>query len=69
MIRGRTMYSGDSRSDEDGYYKLLVAVVHRAVLDTHLQPDKYKRQWDRCKAAEDKESAEQFLSLAQQMNS
>jgi hypothetical protein len=64
MIRGRVCRPG-SRLDDDNYYLLLVAIVHRAMLDLNLQPETYKNKQYAKLAQENLESAKQFVELAQ----
>jgi hypothetical protein len=63
MIRGRVCRPG-SRLDDDNYYLLLVAIVHRAVLDLKLKPDTYKCKRYALEAQENLESATAFVELA-----
>jgi hypothetical protein len=63
MIHGKTLY-GECRSDEDGYYLLLVAVVRRAMQDSKLRPERYKRPRDQREFAGYKQTAKEFIALA-----
>lgn len=65
MIRGRTLH-GECRSEDDGYYLLLVAVVRRAMQDSKLRPETYKRPRDRVAVEWCKRDAEEFIALAQE---
>jgi hypothetical protein len=64
MLRGRVCRPGSYLDDNDNYYLLLVAIVHRAVLDLNLKPDTYKCQRYALEARENLESAKQFVELA-----
>ena len=64
MIRGRVCRP-ECRDDSDNYYMLLVAVVHRAVLDSQIRPREYKDKRHAVLMQENRRTAAEFLALAQ----
>jgi hypothetical protein len=63
-MRGRVCYHEVECDETTGYYKLAIALIHRAVLDAQIDPTRYKNERYRQVQQRNKESAEQFLELA-----
>jgi hypothetical protein len=64
-MRGRSCYYEIECDETTGYYKLAIALIHRAVLDAQIDLGKYSNERYRQVQQCNKESAIEFLKLAQ----
>jgi hypothetical protein len=63
-MKGRSCYYEVETDETTGYYKLAIALIHRAVLDAQINLDKYSNERYRQIQQYNKESAIEFLELA-----